>query len=78
MLAIKRSVRVVPEVNLRNALYAGDKADKQGIHLGFETLCLTSKSFKNCILDLLTPEFMKCMRVNLQILQIHRSPNRGL
>ena len=35
MLGVKRSAGVTPEVNLRNWLYAGDKAHKLG-----STLCL--------------------------------------
>ena len=38
MLAVKRSAGVAPEVNLRNPLYARDKAHKQRTHPGFETL----------------------------------------
>ena len=37
MLAVKMSVVVVPEINLRNPLTIGDKAHKQGICPGFET-----------------------------------------
>ena len=36
ILAVKSSVGVTPEVNLRNPLHAGDEANKQGIHPGFE------------------------------------------
>ena len=36
MLAVKRSAGVAAEVNLRNPLYADNKAGKQGIHPGFE------------------------------------------
>ena len=35
--AIKRSAGVVPEVNLRHLLCAGEEAHMQGIHPGFET-----------------------------------------
>ena len=37
MLAVKRSVGVAPEVNLRNPLQAGEKAWQQGIHPAIET-----------------------------------------
>ena len=37
MLAVKRSVGVTPEVNLRNPLHAGEETCKRGIHSGFET-----------------------------------------
>ena len=37
MLAAKRSAGVALEENLRNALHAGDKGHKQGIHPCFET-----------------------------------------
>ena len=38
MLAVKRSAGVAPEVDLRNPLYAYNKAHKQGIHSGYETV----------------------------------------
>ena len=37
MLAIKRSSGVVPEMNLRNPLHAGDTAQQWEINPGFET-----------------------------------------
>ena len=37
MLATTTSAGVAPEVNLRNPLYAGNEAHKQGIHPGFKT-----------------------------------------
>ena len=37
MLATKRSAGIIPEVNLRNPLHAGNEACRQGIHRGVET-----------------------------------------
>ena len=37
MLTSIQLAGVTPEVNLRNSLYAGDKAHKQRIHPDFET-----------------------------------------
>ena len=37
MLTSIQSAGVAPEVNLRNLLWAGEEAGKQGIHPGFET-----------------------------------------
>ena len=37
MLVAKRSAGIVPEVNLRSPLHAGDKLFKQGINPDFET-----------------------------------------
>ena len=37
ILVVKRSVGVIPVVNLMNPLHAGDEAHKRRIHSGFET-----------------------------------------
>ena len=44
MLATKRSAGHVPEVDLRNPLYAGNEACKQGIHSVFEPMVDISRS----------------------------------
>ena len=49
ILATKRSVGVAPEVNLRNSLFTGDEACKQGIHPGFEPYHQTSPVQNRCI-----------------------------
>ena len=47
MLTSVQSAGVAPEVDLRNPLYAGEKARKQEIHPGFETQGRHGHKFKN-------------------------------
>ena len=50
MLNSARSAGVAPEVNLKNALYAGNKAFKWGVLLGFDTQGLFQQKSKTQIL----------------------------
>ena len=72
ILATKRSAGVAPEVNLRNSLFTGDEACKQGIHPVFKPYHQTSPVQKKSIsgptkrIDVLQNKFEKSCSFDTQ------------
>ena len=73
MLAAKRSAGVAPELNQRNLLYVGEKAQKPGIHPGLETQDRHHQESKT-VVSVTPQKGLMFSKFFLKVLNLSRNP----